>query len=254
MLPVAGEAHVTAVFLHGLACGPVWPLGPSVAAGVRVAYLDLPGHRGVRAPLARTIPAIAAQVATAVKEIGGDRFILIGHSLGGLVALHLETRLCGRVLETMVFATGARFANVTTSLAIARSDSEHWARTLAGRIVSADATILRFATANMLRAGRDTIVAGLEALEAYDATTALVELATIPRTLVYGTRDAVVTTDEALRLAHHLGARAIEIPDAGHFVMTERPREFRALCEMAFTRHVDGRRRRRGAESGGYAR
>ncbi len=77
------------VILHGAAChaAPFWPGGQA---------LTLPGHGSVP----RTAPTVAAYADHIASQLA-PRAALIGHSLGGMVALTLAARL-GRALRALV--------------------------------------------------------------------------------------------------------------------------------------------------------
>src|SRR5262245_40699302 len=88
----AGAGAPELLLLHGLgATGDVWA-GMLESAGQwpgRVLAPDLPGHGG-SAPLARySFGALAAETATALDP--GSEPVVLGHSLGGVVALELAS-------------------------------------------------------------------------------------------------------------------------------------------------------------------
>ncbi len=87
-----GRGDPPLVFVHGLACHRgFW--GPQVqhfASRNRVVLVDLRGHGDSSAPRQRyTIRSFADDLAWTVKELGIVAPIVVGHSLGGLVALEL---------------------------------------------------------------------------------------------------------------------------------------------------------------------
>ena len=91
---MAALAHETAgagdplVLLHGITeCRRTWePLVPALAAAHTVLLVDLPGH-GESGPAPAYDPVtMAGEVAAVVAEVGLDPPIVVGHSLGGMVA------------------------------------------------------------------------------------------------------------------------------------------------------------------------
>ena len=56
----------------------------------RVLSVDLPGHGGSAAPAdGYSIPVLATEIAALIRELALDRPVVVGHSLGGLIALEL---------------------------------------------------------------------------------------------------------------------------------------------------------------------
>jgi pimeloyl-ACP methyl ester carboxylesterase len=84
-----GAGRPTTLLLHGLgATGEVWDGLVDLLPGAWVVP-DLPGHGG-SAPLAEyTFAAVADAVADLVDPAGT---VVVGHSFGGVIALHLATR------------------------------------------------------------------------------------------------------------------------------------------------------------------
>jgi len=101
-------AKPTVVFLHGGQHDhSVWILQSRYLAhhGYGVLALDLPGHmRSGGAPLA-SVEDIAARVAQALQASGAERMLLVGHSMGSLIALELARRLGDKVCGVALIAT-----------------------------------------------------------------------------------------------------------------------------------------------------
>jgi pimeloyl-ACP methyl ester carboxylesterase len=81
---VVGTDEPTLIFVHGFACtledwdGQVQALSPRF----RCAALDLPGHGRSAMPSTVSIATMAEAVNTVKHQIGGQKAILIGHSMG----------------------------------------------------------------------------------------------------------------------------------------------------------------------------
>ncbi len=98
---VRGEGSVALVFVHGWACDRSFWRGQADAFAdtYRVVTLDLPGHGASGNERSEwSIAGLGEDVARVVKRLGLKRVVLVGHSLGGPVALAAAERLRGRVL------------------------------------------------------------------------------------------------------------------------------------------------------------
>jgi pimeloyl-ACP methyl ester carboxylesterase len=90
----AGDADPPLVLLHGIAChrGFWAPQVERLRADHRVVAVDLRGHGGSDAPVQPyTIAALADDVAWMCEQLDVQRPVVIGHSLGGIVALELAS-------------------------------------------------------------------------------------------------------------------------------------------------------------------
>jgi pimeloyl-ACP methyl ester carboxylesterase len=98
----------TIVFLHGGEHDhSVWILQSRYMAhhGYGVLALDLPAHMRSAGPALATIESMAEHIAAALKACGVDRLILVGHSMGSLIALELGTALRDKVQGVVLVAT-----------------------------------------------------------------------------------------------------------------------------------------------------
>jgi pimeloyl-ACP methyl ester carboxylesterase len=98
----------TVVFLHGAQCDhSVWILQSRYLAhhGYSVLALDLPGHMRSEGPLPDSVEAIADRVVAALEAARIERMIVVGHSMGSLVALEVARRLPDAVSGIVLVAT-----------------------------------------------------------------------------------------------------------------------------------------------------
>jgi pimeloyl-ACP methyl ester carboxylesterase len=101
---VRGQGDTALVFLHGW-CGDrdYWKNQADAFAGdYRVVTLDQAGHgESGKDRKAWTVDSLAADVAAVVKALGLKRVILVGHSMGGPVALAAAKRMPGTVVAVI---------------------------------------------------------------------------------------------------------------------------------------------------------
>ena len=146
----------------------------------RALALDLPGHGRSAAPARWDIPAQAALVAADLDVLGLERFALVGHSLGGAIAIALAAAHPRRVAGLFLLdpATDGRAlpAEVATGLMQAlRSEryaataDAYWESLLVG---AQPATRVRL-TAELHATAPATITNGLQALLQFDPVTPL---------------------------------------------------------------------------------
>src|SRR5205823_2386440 len=95
-----GSRMRSAVLLHGVMARAEtwWRIGPALAGrGWQVSAVDLPGHG--RAPRLAGPADLATFAAATAGRLPNDVDLLVGHSLGAVVALALEDRARALVLE-----------------------------------------------------------------------------------------------------------------------------------------------------------
>jgi pimeloyl-ACP methyl ester carboxylesterase len=136
----AGTGAPPLVLVHGWAVdrSVLRPLFDHARTAHRVVAVDLRGHGESDAPVAPTAPytiaAFADDVALVIAALELDRPLVIGHSMGGLVALDLAARHGDRIagaaiLESMVIAPAAVLAGLRPLLdGIQRDDRDLVAR------------------------------------------------------------------------------------------------------------------------------
>jgi pimeloyl-ACP methyl ester carboxylesterase len=98
----------TAVFVHGAQHDhSVWALQSRYFAhhGLNVLAVDLPGHCRSEGPAKTTIEAMADWLADLLEAAGAPSALIVGHSMGSLVALDFAARYPGRALGAALVAT-----------------------------------------------------------------------------------------------------------------------------------------------------
>jgi pimeloyl-ACP methyl ester carboxylesterase len=101
---VGGKGDTSLVFLHGW-CGDraYWKHQvEAFAPNYRIVTLDQAGHgESGKDRKAWTVSGLAGDVETVVKDLGLKRVILVGHSMGGPVALAAAQRMPGKVVAVI---------------------------------------------------------------------------------------------------------------------------------------------------------
>jgi pimeloyl-ACP methyl ester carboxylesterase len=247
------------VLVHGLggAAANWLALVPLLLPGRRLLVPELPGHCG-SSPLAAapSLNAFADRVAVAMEQEGFAPAPVVGHSLGGAIALRLAIRRPDLV-SALVLAGAAGISS--------RRRSARYALTVTGivkparRIAPHRRLVARSATLKRLVFGRwgaaDPPALTPELVEAFlagpalhtdtlSAAKALVrddlrpDLGRVrcPALVLWGARDNQLSVEDAFDYARRLRARLRVIADCGHLLIAERPE----ACADAITEFLAG--------------
>jgi pimeloyl-ACP methyl ester carboxylesterase len=230
------------VLLHGFGGAATnWTLvAPGLLPLGRVLVPDLPGHGGSSALPApsHTLDPVADRVAALLDEPA----YVVGHSLGGVVALRLASRHA-ELVRGLVLAGCAGISSATrqseralTLVSIVKPGRRvsRWRRTISrapllralafGAVSVADPRALSPLAANGFLAGSalytDVRAAG-DALVRSDPRLDL-ERIRCPALVLHGARDAQVPLRDAFEYARRLRAPLRTVADCGHLVIGER--------------------------------
>lgn len=225
------------LFLHGAGLDhSVWTFQARRFAhrGRSVLALDLPGHgRSAGAPLA-SIAALADWTVAVLGALDLAEAALVGHSMGGLVALEAAARLGLRARGLALIGTGARMAVHPDLLAAARTDDRRavemilaWAFAGRGTVGGhrAPGLWMRGGAGRLLgRAPAGTLAIDLAACDRYADAEAAAAQVRCPAVVVVGVLDRMVPPAAAEALAGKIaGARVATIPGCGHMATVEEP-------------------------------
>ena len=229
----------TVVFLHGAGFDrTTWRLQTRWFAhhGRSVLALDFPGHgRSPGTPLA-SIPALADWTAKFITAAGLKDAALVGHSMGALVALDAAARHPGKVRALGLCGVATEMPVHPEMLESAKANTlkveelmTFWGIGQAlhkGGMVSPGLWLRRESLAVLAGNRPDVIHADLAACNAYKDALARAPEIKCPTVLVLGDGDLMTPAAKAKPLAAAIvGAKTVVVPNAGHFMMVERPDE-----------------------------
>ena len=245
-----------AVFLHGAQHDhSVWTLQSRYLAhhGFGVLAVDLPGHGRSDGPPLESVEAIGERIAQALRPLDVGRFLLIGHSMGSLVALEAARRmrecvggvaLCAtafpmRVSEDLLAATrtnppaAMEMINVWSHRAsiapfVARPGNPGPGFSIVWQNLR---LMQRIARVN----GSTVLPTDFAACNAYAGGVEAIKALACPVLFLLGAADSMTLAKFArglIETAAH--GRVVQLPDTGHAMMAENPEGVRrALADFA---------------------
>jgi len=220
------------VFVHG-ACenSMFWNCQRILSDRFRILAVDLPNH-GRSKPFDG--PVDVEKYAYAVSEFvaktcNEERAVLVGHSMGGAIALinaiHYPKNLRGVVLV----CTGAKLGVLPSIRDGLRTRFEETVKTIVGPRQFAAATnleIIRFVTDEITKVKSETASADYEACNGFDVRQKLRTIA-LPTLIIVGEEDKMTPVTWSTYLKENIPkSRMIVMRESSHLPMLERPSEF----------------------------
>lgn len=242
----------TILLLHGLGSAAVdWSMQTAVLARhYHVAAFDFPGH-GDSEPVPRrtSIRDLSRRVLGTAGHLDLEPGILVGHSLGGLVALQMALEAPGmfqalvlvNAVPRMTFSRHAarQAAGRLPDVLMNRMDS------LAGFVASEhfpgpDQDLLRRMAVRRIRsADRNTYLHLIRAIARFDVRSRLEEIS-VPVLVVSGTEDRVFSDRDKRILADRIpNAEWVEMQGSGHASPQDSPELFNEIL-CSFLERVNG--------------
>jgi pimeloyl-ACP methyl ester carboxylesterase len=254
-----GGAGPPLILVHGLGGSSLnWTeLAPLLAARRRVLAPDLPGHgRSAPLPAAPTLNPYADAVAALAEREGMLPAPVVGHSMGGVVALRLAIRWPDAVTAVVLasvagISTAGRRAEIAFGIVTAMRPARVAA---AFRGAIARSRLLRTATFGYWEASDPAALSprAVHGLLTGPSTHADVDSAgwalirDDPRTdlarvrcpclVLWGARDRLIPVEDGIEYARRLRAPLRLVPDCGHLVIVERPDASRDAIESFLER------------------
>ncbi|VVE85189.1 alpha/beta fold hydrolase [Pandoraea sputorum] len=253
----SGDGPLTLVLLHGIGGNRhVWPaqFNTFVAAGYRVVAWDMPGYGDSAMPAEPTMAALADSLLALLDTLrstspvsDAPRFVLVGHSMGGMVVQELIARGAPATRDV------AGLVLCGTSPAFGKPDGDFQREFVRQRTAPLDAgkTLREMAEAivpgmlgepdDVTRASAHTLAvdamgaltppayrAALQALVGFEQRAALARLS-VPVLLIAGEHDSNAPPKVMARMAESIpDARYVCLPGAGHLMNLTHPAAFDA--------------------------
>ena len=103
------DGRPVSVLIHGAAGSHLdWPPQLRLIKGMGSCALDLPGHGRSTRPARTSVSAYADDVLAMANMLGLTEILLMGHSMGGAIAMNIALRQPLTVVGLVLVATGAR--------------------------------------------------------------------------------------------------------------------------------------------------
>ncbi len=214
------------VFIHGAGGnGQLWGSQLRSLSAIRhVLSLDLPGH-GRSSGTGMAYMGDYAAVAAAVLTRLATPAIVVGHSMGGGVALQLALRWPELLAGMVLVGTGSRLRVSPAILNGLQVDFPAAVAAITKAAFAPDTAsgIRKRGEASLLGTGPATLLADFQACDSFDVMQRLGEIR-IPCLVLCGAEDRMTPLKYSEALASGIqGARLAIIPAAGHMVMLEQP-------------------------------
>ncbi|MGD8902204.1 MAG: alpha/beta fold hydrolase [Anaerolineae bacterium] len=187
--------------------------------------LDLPGHGRSEGQGRDSIAAYSDWLVAFLDEIGEDRAVLVGHSMGGAIAQDVALRYLARVAGLGLVATGARLRVAPAILDGIRQDHEAAVRLICDFAFGPEtpAEMVRLGRRQMVSIPAEVLHGDFAACDTFSVMGRLGEIA-VPAVIVCGTQDHLTPSKYSIYLRDQLkGAELYLVEGAGHMVMVERP-------------------------------
>jgi len=231
------DATPAVVFIHGAGCDhTVWQLPARWFAwhGHSVLAVDLPGHGRSDGPPLGSLADMARWVGTVLNAAGLEQAALVGHTMGGAVALETAAAMPERVTRIALVGTAAAVPVHPDLLRAAKEEPVRayavmttWAHATAAKLGGNPApgmwmtggTLALFA-----RSRPGVLNADLEACSAWRSGPAAARKVCCPALVIIAANDIMTPPKAGRELAGLIpGARSVVIADCGHMLLAEAP-------------------------------
>jgi pimeloyl-ACP methyl ester carboxylesterase len=234
------------VFLHGVGGGAESFDAQLAHFGARYRALawDMPGYGASPAVSDAGFDAWSAALAEGLDAAGVERCVLVGHSIGGMIAQTFVARWPARVERLVLSATSPAFGSPDGDFQrefirarLGPLDAGHSMADLAADFIpglvgrAAAPSVTHAATATMARVSGDAYRAAMQALVRFDARATLGDIA-VPCLLIAGSDDRSAPPRVMERMAARMqAARFTCVEGMGHLGNLEQPDAFNALID-----------------------
>ena len=245
VLDLGGSDMIPVVLLHGFGADlNTWMFNQPVLAETRRAVaLDLPGHGGSTKELDPAVDAagFAADLDRALAALGIDKLHLVGHSMGGAIALNFASWQPQRVASLSLIAAAQLGAEINAEFiaGFMRAQRRRDMQEVLALLVHDPALVGRQMVEDVLRYKRlDGVGAALEELAAEwfpngVQRVAIPEVAAnlkLPVQVIWGRQDRIIPVAHAEALAGRVPVHIID--GAGHLPHMEKAGEVNRLLRQ----------------------
>jgi len=206
----------------------------------RVIRLDLRGHGESSGAGVRTVAELAKDVLALLDHLEVERAVLVGHSMGGMIAQTIALDHPDRVERLVLVDSIARMAyNRGRGLLMAASTLVPFKLFVAANIQRAFAPgYPREEIRAYIKASADTprevVMTLYGAMRAFDVLDRVGEIR-VPTLMIHGYHDIQLPLQQMLRMAKAYPDAVVRIIDAGHELPVEKPAELTTALDRFVT-------------------
>ncbi len=214
------------VLVHGAGGSHLdWPAPLRRLKGANVYALDLPGHGRSDGPGRSSIAAYRDFILAFLDARDLQTAVVVGHSMGGAIALDFALSYPDRLAGLILVGTGARLRVAPAILTGILSDFEATIDLVLDYAYgpSASEQLKRLGRQRLLKTPPQVIHGDYAACDAFDVMGRLGEIR-CPTLVIGGTADVLTPPKYSIYLRDHIaGAELVLVDAAGHMVMLEKP-------------------------------
>ncbi len=222
-------ARPPVILIHGAGGNHLyWPPQLRRLPNERIFAVDLPGHGKSRGVGQHSIEDYAESILSFMKALKFASAVLVGHSMGGAVALQAGLDAPKHVIGLALLGAGARL-RVGQRLLHTLSDSsrmEAGVDTIIGNSFAAetDPRFVELAKQRMLESRSSVLYGDFLACNAFEPPFEQLARIAAPALMIFGGEDRMVPVAAGRVLQEQLPQAQLQvIPAAGHMVMLEQP-------------------------------
>ena len=245
-LPIAyedtGEGRAI-VFVHG-ACenSMFWNHQKILSDRFRIIALDLPGH-GESEPSIEveqiSIKRYSDIVSAFIAKVCPEKAVIVGHSMGGAIALTNVIEHRENLRGLVLVGTGAKLGVLPSIREGIRTKFDETVKSVVGpRQFSSKTNLetIRFVTDEILKCNNAIAAADYEACNGFDVRQKL-QTITLPTLIIVGEEDKMTPVTWSVYMKENIPkAKLVVMMDSSHLPMLERPSEFnRQLSEFVMS-------------------
>jgi pimeloyl-ACP methyl ester carboxylesterase len=214
------------VLVHGAGGSHLdWPAPLRRLGGANVYALDLPGHGRSEGVGRSSIAAYRDFLLAFLVALGLDKAVVVGHSMGGAIALDFALHYPDRLAGLILVGSGARLRVLPAILTGILSDFEATVGLVCDYAFGPGASeqLKRLGRQRLLKTPPEVLHGDYAACDAFDVMERLGEIR-CPTLVIGGTADRLTPPKYSVYFRDHIpGAELILLDAAGHMVMLEKP-------------------------------
>lgn len=228
-----GRSDRVILFIHGAGGSHRhwWPLINNFSLDHFVVAVDLPGHGRSEGTAADAISTYRNWLNDLVKLLNIPRVVLVGHSMGGGIALDYVLHYPDSLESLVLIGTGARLRVAPQILEQLRQGRVLTELPLLAYGSNTSPELLRLAQQELCTVPVDVFLKDFSACDRWDVMDRLAGVQ-VPTLVVCGEEDRLTPVKYSQFLKSQIfEAELVVVPNAGHMVMLEQPVEVAGTIE-----------------------